>query len=173
MRNAKLVALSAISAAFATIFLTIGNWFTSFSLSGAFMASLCIMLPLSKKSYKSALLTYLAALLLSGVFSGFFTRWDALFPFAVFAGLHPIANYFVADKGINKILALAVKDVWFVGALLLTQLLTRIYVGENEFLNEYIYPILLVAGAVFFPLYDYVAGTFQRSVDIIIKRLKL
>lgn len=173
MRNAKLIAISAIASAFATVFLTFGNWFTTFSLSGAFTASLCMMLPIAKKSYKGAVLAYLSTVVLTGVFSGFFTRWEALLPFAVFSGLHPTVNYFLEERKVNKILAVVLKDIWFVGTLLLTQLLTKIYVGENEFINKYIYPILIIAGALVFPLYDHLMGIFQRSVITIIKRLNL
>ena len=173
MKNAKLIALSAMTTALATVFLVIGNWFPTFSLSGAFMASIVIMLPLSKGSFKGALLSYLATFILSGIFSGFFVRWDALFPFAVFSGLHPIVNEFVEQKRFNKALVFVVKEVWFVGAVVSTHLLTKLYVGDNEFLNEYILPILIVGGALVLPIYDILMRRFQRMLNVIIKRLDL
>ena len=173
MKNAKMVALSAISTAFATVFLVIGNWFTSFSLAAAMYASVAIMLPLSKKSYKGAILCYLASVILTGIFSGFFTRWDALLPFAAFCGLHPVVNSFLKEKKVNKVLAFAVKDVWFVGALVLTHVFTKLYIGDNEFINKYIFPIIIGGGALVFWLYDYVMGKLQTVVSALVVRLKL
>lgn len=171
MKNAKIIALSAVTTAFAVIFLVVGSYFPTLSLSGAFMASLTMMIPLSKKSYKGALLCFLATSILSMLVSGF--RWDAVFPFMAFTGLHPIANYFIKERNLNRILFTVLKDIWFVGAVVLTQLITKLYVGENEFLNKYIYPVLIIGGAIVFPLYDFLMMGFQRSIVAIINRLKL
>ena len=178
MKNAKVIALSAVTTALATVFLVIGNWFPTFSLSGAFMASIVMMMPLAKKTYKGAILSYLATVLLTGIFSGFFTRWDALFPFALFSGLHPIVNYFFSERSfsnklIAKILFVIIKDIWFVGVLIATHFLFEVYTGEVEFIRTYIVPILLIGGALIFPLYDYLMTRFQQMVNIIIIRFKL
>ena len=178
MKNAKVIALSAVTTALATVFLVIGNWFPTFSLSGAFMASIVMMMPLAKKTYKGAILSYLATVLLTGIFSGFFTRWDALFPFALFSGLHPIVNYFFSERSfsnklIAKILLVIMKDIWFVGVLIATHFLFEVYTGEVEFIRTYIVPILLIGGALIFPLYDYLMTRFQQMVNIIIIRFKL
>lgn len=173
MKNAKVIALSAITAAFATVLLVLGNFFTALSLSGAFLASIVMMMPLAKNSYKGAIFAYLAAVILTGIFSGFFTRWDALLPFAVFTGLHPIVNCFLESKNFNKIAGVIIKDVWFVGALVLTHVITKIYVGDNDFINTYIFPILIIGGAILFPVYDYIMASFFRMVVALIRRLKL
>ena len=178
MKKSHVIALSALTTALATIFLVFGNWFTTFSLSGAFMASLVIMLPLAKRSYKGALLAYLATVLLTGIFSGFFTRWEALLPFAIFSGLHPIVNWFFAvskfsAKTLYKILFIIVKDIWFVGALVVTHVLTKLYIGDNEFINTYIFPIIIIGGALIFPAYDLIMTRFQVLVAAILIRLKL
>ena len=178
MKNAKIIALSAVTTALATVFLVIGNWFPTFSLSGAFMASVVMMMPLAKKTYKGAILSYLATILLTGVFSGFFTRWDALFPFALFSGLHPIVNYFFFERSFSnkiaaKILFIIVKDIWFVGVLIATHFLFEVYTGEVEFIRKYIVPILLIGGALIFPFYDYIMTRFQQMINVIIIRFKL
>ena len=53
MKNSKLIALSAIATAFSLIFLVLGATIPALDYSGIFMASLCVMLPLAKKSAKA------------------------------------------------------------------------------------------------------------------------
>ena len=173
MKIAKVVALSAMTTAIATIFLVIGNWFTTLSLTGALMASVTMMLPLAKKSYKAAILSFIATVLLTGMFSGFFARVEALLPFVFFSGLHPVFNEFWADKKLNKVLGFIIKELWFLLSVFLCELLLDLFIGENEIINQYIYPIILIGGAVLFPVYDYLMGYFRKAVGIIVARLKI
>ncbi len=173
MKESKIVVLSALSTAFATIFLVVGSYLPDFSLAAAFMASISMMPILIKRSYKGGILTYISTVLLAGIFSGFFTRWDALFPFISFMGLHPLVNTFFKEKKVNKFVALIIKDIWFVAALSLMHLITKLYIGDNEFINTYIYPILIIGGALIFPLYDYMMDWFFKTLENIMKRLKL
>ncbi|HBK02759.1 MAG TPA: hypothetical protein DDY77_07010 [Clostridiales bacterium] len=171
MKPSRVVAYSAVTTALATVFLIIGEFFPVLSLSAAFMASLTIMIPLAKRTYLGAILSYLASAILALLLTGF--KFEAVLPFAAFCGLHPIVNRFVEDKKINKILAVIVKDVWFVGACLLTFFLTDFTIGGNEFVEKHIVPIIIIGGAVFFVAYDYLFGLFQKKTDEIISRLKL
>lgn len=171
MKPSRVVAYSAVTTALATVFLIIGEFFPTLSLSAAFMASLVIMIPLAKKTYLGAVLAYIASALLALLLTGF--RFQAVLPFAVFGGLHPIVNCFVEDKKINKIIALVVKDAWFVGACLLTFFVTGLTVGGNEFVEKHIVPIIIIVGAVFFVAYDYTFMFFQKKTNEIIERLKL
>ncbi len=173
MKESRVVVLSALSTAFATIFLVVGSYLPDLSLAAAFTASIAMMPILVKRSYKGEILAYVSTVLLSGIFSGFFTRWDALFPFISFMGLHPLVNAYLKEKKVNKIIALIIKDIWFVIALTLMHLITKLYIGDNEFVNTYIYPILIVGGAVLFPLYDYMMDWFFKTLENIMKRLKL
>lgn len=178
MKSSRVIALSAISTAFTTIFLVIGNWFPTFSLSGAYMASLFMMIPLAKDTYKGAFLSYFATVILTGVFSGFFTRWDALFPFAVFTGIHPIVNRFFTSKGyvntvLKKVLFIIIKGIWFIGTLILTHFLFEIYTGEVEFIRKYIVPIMIVGGALVFPAYDFVMTRLQTLTVAIVNKFRL
>ena len=178
MKSAKMIALSAVTTALATVLLVIGNWFPTLSLSGAMLASVVMMIPLAKNSYKGAILSFIATVLLSGIFSGFFTRWDALFPFAVFSGLHPIANFFFSQRSfannkVAKVIFIIIKDIWFVGVLVATHFLFEVYTGEVEFIRKYIVPILIIGGGLVFPFYDYVMTRFQQMIGMIIIRFKL
>ncbi len=172
MKRSGLVALSAIAVAFSVILLSLGAYVPVLEYSAIFMASLCVMLPLSKKSIKAALLTYVATSLLSALLIG--GRWEVLVPYVVFFGLHPIVNRFLEGKKVNRVVAVVLKDVWFVGTLLLVNLLfVEFFAFETEWAQKYIVQILAIGGALIFIVYDFLACRFQRAIDIMVARLRL
>lgn len=175
MKPAKMVAYASVSAALATVFLAIGEFFPTFSLSAAFMASLAMMIPLTKKSYAGAVLAYISSALLALLITGF--RFEGILPFAAFCGLHPLVNAFIEDKKINKILGLVVKDVWFVGVAYLTYFLTDFASGgtisNSEFLKNNIIWLIGVGSAIAFVAYDFCMAYFQKKLNIIVEKLKL
>lgn len=179
MKNSKLIALSAIATAFSLIFLVLGATIPALDYSGIFMASLCVMLPLAKKSVKAGLMTYAATLCLSCLLVGATTsRWEIVIIYALFFGLHPTVNYFFREKKLNVVLATLIKTVWFVGVLILiyklfTDFLFDASFLQKEWVKKYIYLILAGGGAVGFILYDFLMVRFQRLVDIQVSRMKL
>ncbi|MBR1676503.1 MAG: hypothetical protein IJ706_04240 [Clostridia bacterium] len=170
--KAKLVALSGISSAFAVIFLIVGIFIPMFDYSGLFLASVCMTLPLAKKSKWAALISYAATSLLSLIFiSG---RWEVLLAFAAFFGLHPIVNYFFKEKGVNRYIGLLIKEIWFILTLLALYFFFEDFIViEIEWLKKFAVPALIVGGGLLFVVYDIMMFYFQRSVDAIVKRLKL
>ena len=44
---------------------------------------------------------------------------------------------------------------------------------NNEDLNRFALPIIIVGGAIAYVVYDYLSFYFQRYIDILIKRMKL
>lgn len=171
MRDSKAIALSALSAALAVILLVAGAYFETFDLSCLFLASLCMMLPLCKGYYLGAFLSYVATTLLSLLLTA--GRFQIIIPFAMFFGLHALVNEFQIKFKINKILALLIKDIWFLATLFIVYKFTQMFVSENEVLQKYLLYILLIGGAVCFPLYDYLFFKFKASLAILLKRLKL
>ena len=172
MKKSKLIALSAVSTAFATIFLVMGAYISVFEYSGIFMASLCMMIPLTKKSVWAGLMTYMATALLCLLFIG--GRWVIAITFAMFFGLHPLANYFFENKKIKWVIALPIKEVWFLGTLLFLYFFFQEFVAfEFEWAQKYALPILLIGGGLLFIAYDFIMIRFQRYLDIIVKKLKL
>ncbi len=171
MKKSKVIALSALTTAICTIFLVVGEFVAVFALSGAFLASVVMMLPLAKKSYLGAILALIASVLLSLLLSSF--RFEAILPFAIFFGPYPIVNAFLEDKKFNKIISLILKGIWFIGAILATYYLTTIVIGDNQFIKEHILPILIIGGAVLFLPFDYFMRSFQTQTNKLIERLKL
>lgn len=174
MDKSKTIALCAVSTAFALIFLTVGAYIPDLDLSCIFMASLCMMIPLSKKSIKGAFMTYIATVLLSFLLTG--VRLQVIIPFALFFGLHPVINSILTAKVKSKLISFIlflVKAVWFIITLYITYYFTQMFVGLNEKIEKYIEIIIPIAGLLFFIVYDFIMLRFQRTVDLLIQRLKL
>ena len=172
MKPSKAIALSAICAAIGSLLLVLGEFFPTLSLGAAFTAGVVVMIPLAKDSFKSAFVTYAAAALLAFFISYF--RYEAVLPFLSFFGLQPIINRLQRKKGWNKYVMLLLKDVWFVGvAVGYYYLFNLTLFDNNETLNAYALPIIIVGGAVAYVLYDYLTFYFQKYIDLTVKRLKL
>ncbi|MBQ3495754.1 MAG: hypothetical protein IJA76_03635 [Clostridia bacterium] len=171
MKLSKMIALSSLVSAFCAVLLYLGALFPTLSLSCIFLASLTIMLPLAKKSYKGAILAVVASSILSFLLAAF--SFETSLPFILFFGFHPIINRFQKDKKLNKFLLFAIKDIWCVGALFACYFLTEMFVTENEFFHKYMPYILSIGGTLFFIVYDYMMFYFQRAIDRVAERLKL
>ncbi len=177
MKNSKLIALSAVSTALALIFLTLGVFLDVFDLSGLFMASMCVMLPLGKKSVKAGFFTYLATAILCLIFF-VGIKYEIVLGYALFCGVHPIINYIFRQKKFNVVLGGAIKTVWFVGVLLLLYTVSKNFlfsqsILDNEIFQRFAYLILTVLGGAVFLIYDFIMFRFQRAVDLIVVKLKL
>ncbi|MBQ3235701.1 MAG: hypothetical protein IJA97_06050 [Clostridia bacterium] len=171
MKNGKLIAVSALATAFGVAFLVIGAYFQTFDLSALFMSSIMMMLPLSKKSYKGAILTYFATALLAFIFAT--TRFYLSLLYLCFFGLHPIVNFFQIEKG-NKLWFLyPIKCVWFVGVCFLMYYAFSMFIVENPFLTKFMPLIIVIAGILLYAVYDFIMIRFQKMSFNLIKRLGL
>ena len=177
MKKSKMVALCAISTGFAILCLAAGVFIPLLDYSGIFMASLCIMIPLSKKSFKGGLMTYLATLCLSSIFF-VGLKPEIVLTFGIFFGAHPAVSYILREKKVNNVISLVIKTVWFVGSILLIYTLFSAFLFEDSLLNneifkKYAYLILSIVGAVLFVAYDVLIARFQKMLDRTIDKLKL
>ena len=69
--KSKIISISAISAGFIAILLTIGSYFEITDLITTVVASCLVLLPLYYNSYKGMILTYLVGGVIAFMFSGF------------------------------------------------------------------------------------------------------
>lgn len=168
--DSKGIALSAVSTALAVVLLIFGAYFETFDLSCLFLASLCMMLPLYKKYYLGAFLSYVATSLLALILTA--GRFQVVIPFAMFFGLHAIANELQLKFNVNKIVAFIVKEIWFLGTLAVMYFFTKMFVSDNEVFEKYMPYIIIIGGALFFPLYDILIFRFKKMLDVLLKRLK-
>ncbi|MBP5308778.1 MAG: hypothetical protein J6Z34_06555, partial [Clostridia bacterium] len=102
-------------------------------------------------------------------------------PYAVFFGIYPIANAFQIKFRINRILALIIKDVWFLGAMFLYYKLLVWFTGYDLFadfsfipenIKKFLVPGLFVFGAAIFVAYDFVMIRLQAAVKYFVEKLK-
>lgn len=179
MKRSKLIALSAVSTAFAVVLLALGSFIEIIDIACVMFAGIAIMLPLSKESILGAFLTFLASTLLALILTG--ARFTVIVPYAMFFGLYPIANAVQFKYRINKIVALIVKDVWFLLSMFVYYKLITTLSGYDIFEDfsfipekfmDYLVPGLFVFGALFFVLYDNVMIRMQKVVNYLVYRMK-
>ena len=173
MKRSKIISLGAITTAISVVFLALGAYIDVLDLSCLFMASLMIMIPLSKKTVKCAILSYIATCLLSLLFTMGTGKFAISALYAVFFGFHPIVNYIEKEKHLNKILLFIIKDVWFIGTLLLSYYAFTLFTDIPEFVAKYALYIIIIGGAICFIAYDFIMKRFQYLTENLITRLKL
>lgn len=163
------IALSALACALATIMLTVGTYSEILLLTGYLLACVALMLPLAKESYWGYALAYIATCLLSLLFNA--GRFFDILPFIAFFGLHPLLNELQIKFNINRWLACIVKALLFDGVL---YLIWRFVFGMTTaitLVDEYIIPILLVGGTLFFVLYDFLLFKWRAVVNSLVQRI--
>ena len=169
------IALAAVSCALATLFVAILGINTSFAfLIGYVGGSVALMLPLSQRSWWGGIMAYLATCLLCLAFNGI-PLFYKLFPFVAFFGLHPLVNALQRRFRVRRWLAFAVKDIWFVGMLCGAWALFNAAVQVSlpfEWMYAWAYPAIVVAGGVFFILYDWLMFRAQSIVDHYVRKIE-
>lgn len=172
------IALSAIACAIAAGALALGllsGWLVG---TGYVIAVTALMLPLSKQFFWGDFLAYLGTVILAVVLGAVVKFWD-LVPFAMFFGLHPLANCLQIRFNINKWLAFAIKAVWFDCTLIAGYFL--IYVLGGIALPEQVeaiiggwrlYVIIFTAGTALFWVYDYLIFKLQIAINRLVYRIR-
>ncbi|MBQ9782161.1 MAG: hypothetical protein IJW26_03155 [Clostridia bacterium] len=173
MKNAKLVAVSGVTTALSVIVLALGTYIEVIDLSCLFIASLFIMIPLSKGSFKSAFLCYLAVSILSLIFTASTGRFSISVLYVAFFGLYPLALYFEEKKNINKFISYPIKAIWFIGTCFLMYFVFKMFILTNETLEKYLIAIIIIGGLIVFIAFDYMMKRFQKLTTQIVKRLNL
>lgn len=162
------IALSALSCAFAVLFLTLGAYVEILRATGYLFASASLLLPLAKKSYKGYALAYVGSSLLAFIFVG--GRFFELLPFLMFFGLHPLLNELQLRFKINTWVACFVKALWFDLSL---YLIWRFVFGMQSAiptLDRYIVPLILILGTGFFVFYDYTLYKARDAINELARR---
>lgn len=161
MRTSKKIALCGLSAAIGSLFLSFVLIAPTIKLSLFVLASVAVMLPLSKKLYGGAFLTMLAT-----SFIGFITGGLLVFlPYILVFGIHPIINALLEKIKITKfdmVIKIAIKLVYFIGILFL--LFKLAYIADLFLIELQFYILALIVGLAFIP-YDILMQTIQKRVN--------
>ncbi len=167
--NSYEIALSAMAAAIATVFLTIGVYSEILLFSGYLFACIALMLPLSKGSLRGYTFAYVVTCVLALIFNT--ARFFDLLPFIMFFGLHPLVNELQLKIKINRWLACGIKALWFDVTLYVIWKFLFGMTTSIPFVDRFIVPIILVVGTVFFVFYDYLMYRCRATVNALVKRI--
>lgn len=167
----RVLTLSAISAAFVALFLTLGAYITFIDLISVLIASVFVILPIYYGSYLGCFLTYFAGGVLAFLLSQF-NFLSLVFPvYFGFFGLFPFLMCMAYDKGFNKLLFTVLCLLWCIAAtygafFYYTLIMKNVLEGLPQILTDNIYYVLFILGALIYFLYE----RFVFSVRIIINR---
>ena len=169
------IALAAVSCALATLLVALLGINTSFAFTFGYMfGAIALMLPLSKKFWWGGAMAYLATCLLCLAFNGI-PLFYKLFPFVAFFGLHPLVNALFDEHRVNRWISFIVKEIWFVGMLCgswaLFNAMTEVSL-PYDWMYAWAYPVLVVAGAAIFLVYDWLMKRAQRLVDHYVSKIE-
>lgn len=175
--KSKIIALSAISAGFVAILLTLGSYVTFVDIVCTVVSSIFVLMPLYFRSYKGSFLCFLAGgavalliclptLLLSFVMPAYFA----------FFGIFPIIKMLAIDKGFNKKLFFVIGLVWCVALFYglffyYTGVMGFNISGLPAFVVDYILIFLAPIGAIFFVIYDRFVLVSKIMVDRYLSRI--
>ncbi len=163
------IALSALACAIATVFLTVGVYSEILLFTGYLLSGIALMLPLAKQSYRGYFLAYVATCILAFIFNA--SRFWDLLPFVMFFGLHPLVNEWQLKIKINRWAACAIKALWFDITMYLIWRFVFAMTTTVPLIDEYIIPIILVAGSAFFVFYDYLTYQWRAAVNTLVQRI--
>ena len=138
--KSKVVALSAISAGFISILLTIGAYIEIADIFTIVLASCFVVLPLYYDSFRGAFLTYLVGGVIAFIFSGF-NLYSIVFPsYFLFGGIYPIFALYFKEKKQKKLLVLIVGFIYsvafFIGILWTIFSFYQSYLDNNDEIKE-------------------------------------
>ena len=167
--TARELALSALSCAFVTIFMTVGVYSELLLFTGYLFSELALMLPLAKKSYKGYAFAYVGGSILSLIFNA--ARFMDVLPFIFFFGLHPLVNELQLNSKINTWVACFLKEAWFDAAMYVVWRFVFKMTTTISLIDAYILPVILIFGTAFFVFYDYTAYRCRAIVNRTVDRL--
>lgn len=163
--KSKVITLSAISAAFVAICLTVGVYIEIADIFCIIISSIFVLLPLYYNSYKGCVMSALVGGVLGFILS-WFNVLNIVFPtFLTFFGVFPILKCFFQDRNVSKILTFIVGLIWcvavFYGGYFYYTLIMKlplldlpIWIADNVLL------FVGLIGAVFFVIYN-------RFIDVV------
>ncbi len=165
------IALSAISCAFCTVFLTLGTLNNYMLAVGYVVGALALTLPLAKNFWLGDLLAYIGAVILSLLLGGAAFIWRVV-PFITFFGIHPLLNYLQYRLKINRTVAFMIKAILFDLTLFVLWKFVLGMTANFNFIDEYILPVILIGGTLVCYVYDLMIVRCQRSTNAVIYKIK-
>ncbi len=173
--KSKLLAISAISAAFSAIILTIGSYIPSADFFCVVTASAFVLLPLYYNSFLAGFLSFLAGGVIAFIFSGFNFVVVTVPAFLLFFGSFPLAKFYAEGKGIKKWITYLVGLVWCVGAVFgiyffYLNVSGMEFIRLPQFVSDNILIFVAIAGVLVYVIYERYVVFLKRFIDYHLKK---
>lgn len=174
--KSKIISLSAISAGFIAVSLTLGAYIELIDIVAVVLAAVFVILPLYYNSYLGSFLSFLAGGVIALIFSGF-NIYSIVFPaYFGFFGVYPIVKFLMIKKHVNKILSYCIGLVWcvlvFYGVYFYyTLFMGQVLTGLPKWVSEYILYIVGVLGVVSFVVFDRFFFISKQLIDRYLRRI--
>ena len=174
--KSKIRSLSAVSAAFTAVALTVGAYFEFTDVFALVISSVFVMLPIYLKSYKGSMLAYLAGGVIAFLCSGF-NILSLVFPaYFLFFGVYPIVKTKLVETNFNKYVGYVLGLIWFVliayGAYFYyTLIMQGVLDGLPNWINDYVLYALALIAVIFFIIYDRFIVVIKFMIDKYLSRI--
>ena len=89
----------------------------------------------------------------------------------MFFGVHPLVNELQLHSKINRWVACGAKALWFDGTMYVIWRFVFGAVTTVPIIDQYILPIILIGGTLFFVAYDYCMYKWRFAVNMLVKRI--
>jgi len=157
------VAYAAISSALSAAFLAVGFYLQLVEFLWYFLATMMLMIPLSKGYIRGALFAYVVSCLLALMLCAF--QFYFILPYVIFMGLHPIVNAFMEKRRFNRWLRHLIKAVWFDAAVYLMIRFTQLFLFIDLQAGGWTLAIVLGVSTLVYFLYDFAIRLVSRSLQ--------
>ncbi len=173
--KSKIIALSAISAAFSAIFLTVGAYFELADIFCIVLASIASLLPIYFKSYLGAFLSFLVGGVLAFLFSGF-NFMSLVFVCYFGFGAYPLVSSIMRDKGVKQIIIFIIGIIWccalFYGAFFYYVGIMNATISDlPKWITDNIYLFIGLFSVVFYFVFDRFIVVYRIFIDRYLKRI--
>ena len=174
--KSKTVAISAISAGFVAIILTLGAYIEFADVFMLAISSVFVLLPLYLNSYKGSVLAFIVGGVIAFLVSGF-NILSIVFPaYFGFFGIFPIVQSFMEDKKVKKAIAHVIGLVWCVIAvyaiyLYYTFVMGAVLDGLPAWIINNIWIIVGVVAVVFYFVFERFVRVTRRFTAFYLQRI--
>lgn len=172
--KSRFITVSAISAGLVSISLAAGIYFNFIDVFALIISSVFVILPLYFKSYKGAVLSYLAGGVLGLIFGWFNFLYSFVFPaYFAFFGIYPIINCFLKEKNVKKYISITLGLIWCLAAFYGIYFYYTLVMGldfndlPNNFawLNDNLIIAVGIFGVIFYFAYDRFLTVTKTLID--------
>ena len=169
----KKIALAGVGASISLVFVTLSFFFRGFSITFNILAAVGLMLPLSQKYYREAILAFVAAGGIAAIYATIY-----VLPFVMVTGSYTIAAIIFYEKKVKKIItypiiAIYASFVFFV----FYRLLSFIFFPSLGFINDInmpaagLYALLNFVFIMLFVLFDFGVVYLYKNLTPVINKI--